>query len=60
MCRVAIAVKDFHELRVYHLAFEAAMEIYAVWKNWPHDKRYDHICGQLVTMINQRDKWCGS
>jgi len=20
--------------------------------------RYDHICAQLVTMINQREKWC--
>jgi four helix bundle protein len=22
-----------------------------------HD-RYEHICAQLVTMINQRDRWC--
>ncbi len=22
-------------------------------------KRYDYICAQLVTMINQADRWCG-
>jgi four helix bundle protein len=24
------------------------------------DQHYDHICAQLVTMINQVDKWCHS
>ena len=120
-------VRDFRELRVYRMAFDAAMYIYAVSKEWPVEERYsltdqirrasravcaniaeawrkrrypasfvsklsdadteagetlvwidfaahcgylretdskelseryDHICAQLVTMINQRDKWC--
>jgi len=121
-------VKDFRELRVYRMAFDAAMEIYSLSKNWPREERYSltdqirrssrsvcantaeawrkrrypasfvsklsdsdteaaetlvwlafatkcgylnepdftalsqrygYICAQLVTMINQRDKWCG-
>ena len=121
------AIKDFHQLRVYQMAFDAAMEIYMLSKQWPPEERYsltdqirrssrsvcsniaeawrkrrypaafvsklsdadteagetlvwlefalrcgqlkqldstrlaeryDHICAQLVTMINQRDKWC--
>lgn len=120
-------VKDFRELRVYQMAFEAAMEIFEISKRWPKDEkyalvdqirrssrsvcaniaeawrkrryeasfvsklsdadteaaetvvwiefaakcgylngqnwgalqdRYDHICAQLVTMINQSDQWC--
>lgn len=123
------AVKDFHEQRVYQMAFEAAMEIYSLSKKWPPEERYsltdqirrasrsvcaniaegwrkrrypasfvskmsdadteagetlvwlefalrcnhlaasdferlseryNHICAQLVTMINQRDKWCAA
>jgi four helix bundle protein len=124
---VAATVKDFRELRVYRMAFEAAMEIFRLSKSWPREERYsltdqirrasrsvcsnlaearrkrrypasfvsklsdadteageaqvwlelanacdylnsadverlthdyNHICGQLVTMINQRDQWC--
>jgi len=88
-------VRDFRELRVYRMAFDAAMQIYTLSKKWPLEERYsltdadteagetlvwidfaahcgylretdskelseryDHICAQLVTMINQRDKWC--
>ena len=120
-------VSDFRELRVYQMAFEAAMEIYKLSKTWPPEERYSltdqvrrssrsvcanigeawrkrrypasfvsklsdadteagethvwlqfavecdyidqstfsalseryhHICAQLVTMINQRDRWC--
>ena len=120
-------IRDFRELRVYRMAFEAAMRIHALSKNWPVEERYsltdqirrssrsicaniaegwrkrrypasfvsklsdadteagetlvwlefaaqcghlqesdfqalidcyDHICAQLVTMINQREKWC--
>ncbi len=124
---VRATVKDFHELRVYRMAFDAAMGIYTLSKKWPPEERYsltdqirrasrsvcaniaeawrkrrypasfvsklsdadteagetlvwlefatrcgylkesdferlseryDHICAQVVTMINQRDKWC--
>ncbi|MFI5367228.1 MAG: four helix bundle protein [Candidatus Binatia bacterium] len=122
-------MRDFHQLRVYQMAFEAAMEIYVLSKKWPPEERYsltdqirrasrsvcaniaegwrkrrypasfvskmsdadteagetlvwlefalrcshlpasdfeglseryNHICAQLVTMINQRDKWCAA
>jgi four helix bundle protein len=122
-----VAIKDFRELRVYQMAFDAAMNIFNVSKKWPVEERYsltdqirrssrsvcaniaegwrkrrypasfvsklsdadteagetlvwlefalkcgylnesnyndliekyDYICGQLVTMINQSDRWC--
>jgi len=33
-------VKHFRELRVYQLAFEAAMEIFGLSKRWPADERF--------------------
>ncbi len=33
-------IKDFRELRVYRMAFDAAMEIYTLLKDWPADERY--------------------
>jgi four helix bundle protein len=120
-------VKDFHELDVYKIAFQSAMEIFEASKKWPIAERYsltsqirkssrsicanlaeawrkrrylaaftsklsdadaeagetlvwiefavacayidrtesaplaskyNHICAQLVTMINQAEKWC--
>ncbi len=120
-------VTDFRELRVYRTAFETAMQIFDLSKQWPAEERYsltaqirrssrsicgniaeawrkrrypasfvsklsdsdgesgetlvwldfakecqylaksnwleltdtyDRVCAQLVTMINQSDKWC--
>jgi four helix bundle protein len=36
---IVSTVSDFHELRVYQMAFEAAMEIYSSSKVWPHEER---------------------
>ncbi|OGO49072.1 MAG: four helix bundle protein [Chloroflexi bacterium RBG_16_63_12] len=33
-------VRDFKELRTYRLAFDAAMRIFEISKNWPKDERY--------------------
>lgn len=33
-------VTDFRELRVYKLAFEAAMRIFGLSKKWPPEERY--------------------
>lgn len=33
-------VKDFRELRVYQMAFRAAMEIFEYSKKWPVEERY--------------------
>ncbi|MFN3652689.1 MAG: four helix bundle protein [Armatimonadota bacterium] len=35
-----MAVTHFRELRVYQLAFEAAMEIYTLSKVWPKEERW--------------------
>src|SRR5205814_1842154 len=32
--------RNFKELRVYSLAFESAMELFALSKNWSKDERY--------------------
>jgi len=122
-----MTVKDFRELRVYQMAFESAMRIFELSKEWPVEEKYsltdqirrssrsvcaniaeawrkrryeasfvsklsdadtesgetlvwlefslkcgylketgynelvnqyEHICGQLVTMINQSERWC--
>jgi four helix bundle protein len=122
-----MTIRDFRELRVYRMSFDAAMEIFQLSKKWPRGetyslvdqarrstrsvatniaeawrkrrypaafvsklsdadteaaetlvwlefafrckyvaeseydrlvKTYDHICAQLVTMINQRETWC--
>jgi four helix bundle protein len=122
-----MAIKDYHELRVYNMAFDSAMAIFHSSKRWPSEERYsltsqirrssrsvcanlaeawrkrrypaafvakmsdadteagetivwldfalkceylpekeccelkdayNYICAQLVTMINQSEKWC--
>lgn len=32
--------KDYHELRVYQLAFESAIQIYEISKTFPAEERY--------------------
>jgi len=33
-------IKDFKELRVYKVSFEAAMRIFSLPRNWPAEERY--------------------
>lgn len=125
--RRSAPVKDFRELRVYQAAYKAAMALFRLSHDWPHEERYsltdqmrrctrsvctniaeawrkrrypaafvsklsdadgeagetlvwldfacdcgyldsalhkefrltyETICAQIVTMINQADKWC--
>ncbi len=35
-----MAVRDYTELKVYQVAFESAMEIYELSKQWPKQERY--------------------
>ncbi len=57
-------VADYKELRVYGLAFDAAMEIFETSQTWPSEERYsltyDHICRQLSKMMSDAGSWCGS
>jgi four helix bundle protein len=34
------AIKDYHELRVYQLAFESAMQIFELSKTFPREETY--------------------
>lgn len=40
MSEKLVMAKDFTELKVYQMAFEAAMEIYALSKKWPPEEKY--------------------
>ncbi len=35
-----VPVRDFRDLRVYRMAFDAAMQVYSLSKNWPSEERY--------------------
>jgi four helix bundle protein len=55
-------IKSYEELRVYQVAFAAAMEIYKLSKDWPQHEKYSltdqirrssrSVCGNLA------EAWC--
>src|SRR5438445_13659876 len=59
-----MAVKDFRELRVYQMAFRAAMEIFELSKAWPAEERYSltdqirrasrSVCGNIAEAWRKR------
>ena len=49
-----MGVADYKELRVYQLAFAAAMRIHELSDD------YDHICRQLSRMMDCAATWCGT
>jgi hypothetical protein len=38
-----MAVRDYSELQVYQVAFQAAMEIYTLAKEWPVHEKYSYL-----------------
>jgi len=44
-----MGVKDFHELRVYQLAFECAVRIHGMTERF--------ICSQLAIIMADPEKW---
>ena len=53
--------QEFKDLRVYQLAFESAMRIFEVSKNWPKEERYaltDQIrCSSRSVCTNIAEAW---
>ena len=58
------AVKSYSELRVYQLAFEAAMTIFELSKRWPPEEKYSltdqirrssrSVCGNIAEAWRKR------
>lgn len=58
------AVQNYTELRVYQMAFEAAMRIYELSKQWPVEERYSltdqirrssrSVCGNIAEAWRKR------
>jgi four helix bundle protein len=58
------AVQNYTELRVYRLAFEAAMRIYELSKQWPPEEKYSltdqirrssrSVCGNIAEAWRKR------
>ena len=46
-------VKGFRDLNVYKLAFNAAMEIFELTKNWPAEEKYS-ATDQIRKMLKIR------
>jgi four helix bundle protein len=56
--------KSYSDLRVYKLAFESAMMIYVVSKNWPKEEKYSltdqirrstrSVCGNIAEAWRKR------
>jgi hypothetical protein len=51
-------VRSFRDLEAYRLAFEVAMKIYEISKNFPAEEKYEHIFAMLSTMESKAPAFC--